>query len=157
MPITHTISSNAEIRKIFANTISKQTLLIKEYHKTRNCGTGDIVTFRADNKIIYNLITKANHHEKPTVDTINTTIKAMSDHALGLNLRRTARPKMAWLKRKGLERSILHMWINIFENSGITIYVCKIKDGINKLQIVETNTFEQGEMLDIIENRLIEN
>ena len=64
MPIAHTISSDAEMRKGFANTISKRIPLLKDYCKSRNYDIGDIKTFRADNNLVYNLITKANHYEK---------------------------------------------------------------------------------------------
>ena len=68
---------------------------LKDNCKSRNCGTGDIITFRAQNNLVYNLIAKANHYEKPTTDTIKTTLIAMRDHALGINLRCIAMPKMA--------------------------------------------------------------
>ena len=77
MIIAHTISSDAEMRKGFANTISKRIPLLKDYCKSRNCDIGDIITFRADNNLVYNLITKANHYDKPTIDTIKTTLLAM--------------------------------------------------------------------------------
>ena len=79
MPIAHTISSDAEMRKGFANTISQRIPLLKDYCRSRNCDTGDIITFRADNNLIYNLITKANCYEKPTNDVIKTTLLAMRD------------------------------------------------------------------------------
>ena len=87
MPIAHTILSDAEMKKGFAKTISKRIPLLMDYCKSRNCDTGDIITFRADNNFVHNLITKANYYEKPTTDTIRTTLLAMRDHALGLNLR----------------------------------------------------------------------
>ena len=77
MPIADTISSDAEMRKGFANTISKRIPSLKVYCKSRNWDTGDIITFRADNNLVYNLITKANHYDKPTTDTIRTTLLAM--------------------------------------------------------------------------------
>ena len=80
----------------------------------------------------------------------------MRDHALGLNLRCIAIPKIAC----GLDgmnwREISSLIGQTFENSGITIYVYTSKDGIDKLQKVETNTLEQEEVLEIIESELIE-
>ena len=89
MPIAHTISSDAEMRKGFANTISKRIPSLKDYCKSRKCDTGDIITFTADNNLVCNLITKANHYE-----TIKTTLLAMRYPALGINLRCIAMPKI---------------------------------------------------------------
>ena len=156
MPIAHTISSDAEMRKSFANTISKRIPLLKDYCKSRNCDIGDIITFRADNNLVYNLITKANHYEKPTIDTIETTPLAMRDHALGLNFCCIAMPKIA-CGLDGMDwREISFLIEQTFKNSGITIYVYTSKDDTEKLQKVETNTLEQEEVLQIIESELIE-
>ena len=87
MPIAQTISSDAEMRKGFDNTISKRMPVLKDYCKNRNSYKGEIIPFRADNNLVYNLITKSDHYEKPTADTTTTTLFAMRDHALGLNLR----------------------------------------------------------------------
>ena len=142
MPIAHTIPSDAEMRKGFANTISKRIPILKDYCKSRNCDIGDIITFRADNNLVYNLITKANHYEKPTIDTIKTTLLAMRDHALGLNLRCIAMPTIA-CGLDGMDwREISSLIDQTFKNSGITIYVYTSKDDIDKLQKVETNTLE---------------
>ena len=94
------------MRKGFANTISKRITLLRDYCKSRNCNTGDMITYIADNNLLYNLITKANHYEKPTTDTIKTTLLAMRDHALGLNLRCIAVPKITCSRPNGLERDI---------------------------------------------------
>ena len=154
MPIALTISTDAEMRKGFANTISKRIPLLKDYCKSRNCDIGDIITFRADNNIVYNLITKTNHYEKPTIDTIKTTLLAMRDHALGLNLRCIAMPKIA-CGLDGMDwREISSLIEQTFKNSGITIYVYTSKDDIDKLQKVETSTLEQEEVLEIIESEL---
>ena len=143
MPIAHTISSDAEMRKGFANTVSKRIPLLKDYCKTRNCDTGDIITFRADNNLVYNLINNANHYYEPTTDTIETTLLVVRDHALGLNLRCITVPKIAW----GLDgmdwKEISSLIQQPFKNSGITIYVYTSKDVIDKLQKVKTNTLEQ--------------
>ena len=95
MSIAHTISSDAEIRKGFANTISKQIHFIKDYCKNGNCDTGDIKIFRADKKLIHNMITKADHYEKPSINTIKITLLGMRDYLLGLNQRCIAMAKMA--------------------------------------------------------------
>ena len=154
MPIAHTASSDAEMRKGFANTIAKRIPLLKDYCRNRNCDTGDIVTFRADNNLVYNLITKANHFEKPTTDTIKTTLPAMREHALELNLRCTAIPKLA-CSLDGMDwKEISSLIEQVFKNSGITIYV--------HLKIILTNykkqkhTLEQEEVLVISESELIE-
>ena len=96
MSIAHTISSDAEKRKGFADTISKRIPFLKDYCKSRNCDTGDIITFRGDNSLVYNLVTKAIHCEKPTKGTIKTKVLALRDHALGLNLRCIAMSKIAY-------------------------------------------------------------
>ena len=156
MPIAHTISSDAEMRKGFANTISRRIPLLKDYCKNRNCDIADIIIFRADNNLVYNLITKANHYEKPTIDTIKITLLAMRDHALGLNLRCIAMPKIA-CGLNGMDwREISSLIEQTFKNSGITIYVYTSKDDIDKLQKREVNTLEQEEVLEIIESELIE-
>ena len=118
---------------------------------------GDIITFRADNNLVYNLITKANHYEKPTIDTIKTTLLAMRNHALGLNLRCVAMPKIA-CGLDGMDwREISSLIEQTFKNSGITIYVYTSKDDIDKLQKGEkTNTLKQEEVLEINESGLIE-
>ena len=95
MPIAHTISSDEEMRKTFANTISKRIPLSKDYCKSRDCDTGDIITFRADNNLVYSLITKTNHYGKPTTHKIKKTLLAIRDHALELNLRCITMPKIA--------------------------------------------------------------
>ena len=156
MPIAHTISSDAEMRKAFAKTISKRIPLLKDYCKSRNCDIGDIITFTADNNLIYSLITKANHYEKPTINTIKTTILAMREHALGLNLRCIAMPNIACGLDEMDWREISSLIEQTFKNSGITIYVYTSKDDIDNLQKVETNTLEQEEVLEIIESELIE-
>ena len=154
MPIAHTISSDAEMRKGFANTISKRIPLLKEYCKSRNCAAGDIKTFRADKNLVYNLITKANHYEKPTTKTINTTLLAMRDHAL--NLRCIAMPKIA-CGLDGMDwREVSSVIEHTYNNSRINIYVYTSKDDIGKLQKKETNTLEQEEVLEINESELIE-
>ena len=65
MPIAHTVSSDAEMRKDFSNTNSKRIPLLYDYCRSRNCDTGDIITFRAVKKV-FNLITKDNRYERPT-------------------------------------------------------------------------------------------
>ena len=156
MPIAHTISSDAEMRKGFANTISKRIPLLKDYRKSRNCDIGDIITFRADNNLVYNLITKASYYEKPTTNTIKTMLLAMRDHALGLNLRCIAMPKID-CGLDGMDwRDISSLIEQTNKNSGITIYMYTSKDYIDKLQKVETNTLEQEEVLEIIESELLE-
>ena len=156
MPTAHTISSDAEMRKRFANTITRRISLSKDYCKSRNCDLGDIITFRADNNLVYNLITKANHYEKPTIDTIKTTLLAMRDHGLGLNLRCIAMPKTA-CGLDGMDwRDISSLIEQTIKNSGITIYVYTSKNDIDKLQKVETNTPDQEEGIEIIESELIE-
>ena len=156
MPIAHKISSDAEMKKAFANTISKRIPLLKDYCKSRNCDIGDIITFRADNNLVYNLITKATLYGKPTTDKIKTTLLAMRDHALGLSLRFIAMPKTA-CGLDGMDwREISSLIEQTFKNSGITIYVYTSKDDIDKLQNVETNTLEQREVLEVIESELIE-
>ena len=150
MPIAHTISSDAEMRKGFANTISKIIPLLMDYRKSRNCDIGDIITFRADNNLVYNLIIKASHYEKPTTDTIRTTLLAMRDHAVGLNLCCIAMPNIA-CGLDGMDwRDISSLIEQTIKNSGITICVYTSKDDIDKLQKVETNTLEQEEVLEII-------
>ena len=115
-----------------------------------------MITFRADNNLLYNLITKANHYDQPTIDTIKTTLLAMRDHALGLNLRCIAMPKIA-CGLDGMDwRDISSLTEQTFKSSGITIYVYKNKDDIDKLQKVETSTLEQEEVFEIIESELIE-
>ena len=80
----------------------------------------------------------------------------MRDHALGLNLRCIAMPKIA-CGLDGMDwREISSLIEQTFKNSGITIYVYTSKDDIDKLQKVETNTLEQEEVLEIIESALIE-
>ena len=160
MSIAHTISSDAEMRKSFANTISKRVPLLK-YEllitvKVETVIQVTYLTFRADNSLVYNLVTKANHYEKPTTDKIKTTLIATGDHALGINLRCIAMPKLA----RGLDgidcRVISSLIEQLFKNSGITIYVYTSKDGFDKLQKVETNTLEHKDLLEIIESELIE-
>ena len=156
MPIAHTKSSDSEMRKGFANRISRRKPLIKDYCKSRKCDVGDIITFRADSDLVYNLITKANHYEKPTTDTIKTTLIAMRDHALGLNLRCIAMPKIA-CGLGGMDcRNISSLIEQTLKSSVITIYVYTSKDDIDKLQKVETNTLEQEQVLEIIESEVIE-
>ena len=156
MPIAHTISSYAEMRKGFVNTISKRIPLLKDYCKSRNCDISDIITFRADNNLVFNLITKANHYEKPTTETIKTTLLAMRDQAPGLNLRCTAMPKIACGLDRMNWREISSLIEQAIKNSGITFYVYKSKDDIDKLQKIETYTLEQEEVLKIFESELIE-
>ena len=121
MPIEHTISSDAEMRKGFANTISKRIPLFKDYCRKRLFDTGGIITFRTDDNFVYNLITKANHYEKPTTDTIKTTLLAIRDHALGLILSCIAMPKIA-CGLDGMEwKEISSLIEQAFKNSGITI------------------------------------
>ena len=105
MPIAHTMSSDAEMRKGFANTICKRIPVLKDYCKSRNFVTGDIITFRADKRLVYNVVTKDNPYEKPTTDTSKATLLVMRDHALGLNfsLYRNAKNNV-WFRRNGLER-----------------------------------------------------
>ena len=73
MSIAHTISSDAEMRKAFANAISEWITLLKYFCKSRNCDTGDIITFESYNKLVYSLITKAIRYGKPTTDEDNAT------------------------------------------------------------------------------------
>ena len=89
------------MRKGFANTISKRKPLLKDYCRSKNCDIGDRITFRADNKLVQNLINKANHYEKPTTDKIITTLLAMKNHALRLNVRYAK--NSLWFRWNGLE------------------------------------------------------
>ena len=58
----------------------------------------------------------------------------MRDHALGLNLRCIAMPKIA-CGLDGMDwREISSLIEQTFKNSGITIYVYTSKDDIDKLQ-----------------------
>ena len=120
MPIAQTKSSDAEVRKGFANIIFKTIPLLNYYCKSRNSDTRDIIPFRADNIFVYNLITNANQYDKPTTDT-RTMLLAMRDHALGLNLRCIAMPKIAC----GLDgmgwNYISSLLKQTFKNSGKTI------------------------------------
>ena len=144
------------MRKGFANTLSKRILLLEDWCKSRNCYIGDIMTFRADNNLVYNLITKTNHYEKPATDKIKTTLLAMRDHALGPNLRCIAMRKIACGLDEMDWREISSLIEHTFKNSGITIYVYTSKDDIDKIQKVEANILEQEEVLEIIESELIE-
>ena len=113
------------------------------------------ITFRADNNLVYHLITEDNHYEKPTTDTIKTTLFAMRDHALGQNLSCIAIPKIA-CGLDGMDwRDVSSLIEQTFKNSVITIYVYSSKDDIDKLQKLKTNTLEQEEVLKIIESELI--
>ena len=81
----------------------------------------------------------------------------MRDHALGLNLRCIAMPKIA-CGLDGMDwRDISSLIEQTFKNSGITIYVYTSDDDIDELQKVETNTLEQEEVLEIFESDSIEN
>ena len=151
MPIAHTISSDAEMRKGFANTISKRIALLKDHCKNRNCDTDDIITFRAHNGLVYNLVTKVDHYEKPTTVTIKTTLLAMRDHAQGLKLRCIAMPNKACGLEEMVWKEISSLIEQACKNSGITIYAYTSKDDIDKLQKVETITLERDEVLEIIE------
>ena len=92
---------------------------------------------------MYNLITNANHYYEPTTDTIETTLLAVRDDALGLNLRCITVPKIAWgldgMDWKDISSLIQHP----FKNSGITIYVYTSKDVIDKLQKEQLEIREQ--------------
>ena len=61
-----------------------------------------------------------------------------------------------WLGVQKKWREISSLIEHTFQNSVITINVYTRKNGIDKLQKVETNTPEQKEVLDIFEKELIE-
>ena len=71
----------------------------------------------------------------------------MINHPLWLNLQCIAIPKIA-CSSEGMDwNEICSLIEQIFKNSGLTFYVYSSKDNIDKLQRVETNTFELEEVL----------
>ena len=57
----HTKSLDAEMMKIFANSVSDRIPSFKDHCKSRNRDKGAIKNFREDNKLVHNLISKAVH------------------------------------------------------------------------------------------------
>ena len=86
--------------------IFKQISSLKDFCKSRYCNTVEKIILRVDNKLLDMLVARANHIEKPTIIIIKTTLLALRNHALGLNLRWIAMQKTLWPGRNGMARGI---------------------------------------------------
>ena len=148
MPIAHTISADRAMKKGFAESISKRYPELRHFCNSIHANINDILIFTdpKSGQIIYNLITKQRYFQKPTSDAIFNTLSEMKDHAIANNIRSIAMPKIACGFDKMNWEEVSKIIVDVFQHSGITIFVYvsgqEIKD-MSALEVFDTENVSE--------------
>ena len=108
--IAHCISADAKMSKGFAETICRRVIVLQEYYRRAKTTIGSALPYwdPESNNFIYNLVTKSNFFEKPTLDNLRISLENMRRHALVNNVTKISMPKFGC----GLDRL---QWTDVFK------------------------------------------
>ncbi len=120
----HCISRNARMSAGIAKIIKKKFKKVAEI-KPFSARVGEVIVVK-DTKIVFNLITKNMHYQKPTLQTLYYTLKQMEKKALEMNILYISCPMLACgldLLKKSEVKGVLR---SIFENSPVTVTIYEL-------------------------------
>ena len=94
--IAHCISADAKMSKRFAETICRNLHGFEEYCQKTKPIVGSIIPYwdPESNIFIYNLVTKSNFFEKPTLDNLRMSLEDMRGHVLLNNITKLTIPEI---------------------------------------------------------------
>ena len=96
-----------------------------------------ILTDPKSGQIIHNLISKQRYFHKPTYDNIFNTLSEMKDHAIANNIRSIAMPKIACGLDKMNWEELSKISVDVFQQSGVTIFVYTSGQEIKEMPALE--------------------
>ena len=125
--IAHCISADAKMGKGFAKQICERMSSLQEYCRGSNSFVGSVIPYMDNsNRLVYNLVTKWKFYEKPTLETVQQSLKNMRSHAQLNNISAIVMPKIG----SGLDQlnwnDVYKLIKDTFFSSGINIQIINI-------------------------------
>ena len=126
--IAHCISADAKMGKGFAKQICERMSSLQEYCRGSNSFVGSVIPYKDNNsnRLVYNLVTKWKFYEKPTLQTVQQSLKNMRSHAQLNNISAIVMPKIG----SGLDQlnwnDVYKLIKDTFFSSGINIQIITI-------------------------------
>ena len=107
MPIAQCISADRAMTQGFAEMVCRRYTKMRDFCSYNNSSVNEIIVYRdsSSGQIIYNLITKERHFQKPTYQSIHYALDEMKHHAIANNIRCCNAKNCLWSRQNGLERS----------------------------------------------------
>ena len=123
--IAHCISADAKMSKGFAETICPRVNGLQEFCRRAKSTVGSALLSwdPESNNFIYNLGTKSNFFEEPTLDNIRISLKNMRGHALLNNFTKSSMPKIGCGLDKLQWTDVFKLIQDTFTYSGIQIRI----------------------------------
>lgn len=121
-PIAHCISADCAMKKGLALSIKQKFGRISRL-KRQKAAPGQIAVLKCGTTWIINLVTKSKFYEKPTPDTLHSSLVHMKHFMNQQGLRLVCIPKIATGRDKMPWSLVEQLLKNVFDNSNILIIV----------------------------------
>ena len=131
--VSRDLKMGAGIAKIFREKFGR----IRELEGAK-ADIGEIAVLKLGPRFVYNLITKAKYHGKPTYESLRKTLVAMKNHAIKHQVKNIAMPKIGCGLDKLDWNAVRTMIKNVFLETSIKIDVyfleTEVKPGLDWLK-----------------------
>ncbi|TRY78644.1 hypothetical protein TCAL_13609 [Tigriopus californicus] len=91
--LAHCISQDCKLGKGIAKLFREKFGRISEIQAC-NAGIGEVAPLKEGQRFVYNLVTKAKYHQKPTYESLRQSLESMKTHALSNGVKRISMPKI---------------------------------------------------------------
>lgn len=118
--ISQDLNLGAGVARIFRNKYAPE--LIQELKK-KDPQIGDACPFSTEGRTVYNLVTKKRFFDKPTYESLRSTLLSMKEHACSNDIKTISIPKIGCGLDKLKWEVVKEMIDDIFSMSGIKIIV----------------------------------
>ena len=120
--LAHCVSADLAMRRGIASEFRKKFGRMSEL-KLQKAEVGQIAVLKCDNRYVFCLITKARYYEKPTMETIRSSLIQLKHFMIKNDLTLIAIPKLASGHDRMLWPNVEQLLKEIFDNSNILIIV----------------------------------